>query len=1281
MSERMRVDSLRVRSEGEESSHKRSRSGSFDPESETQECDDEPSVSRPKIKSSFRNDDTGNSSTPKVGRHAPHEYQVGWICALPVELAAAKTMLDEVHEPLEDQEVNDHNTYALGRIGSHNIVIACLSAGRYGTVSAATVAKDMVRTFSTSLRIGLMVGIGGGIPSPTNDIRLGDIVVSQPTGTYGGLVQYDFGKVTAGGHLERTGSLNSPPQPLLTALAHLEAAHLTDDPKFVRYMQQSITRNARTTKTFKMPPRNTDRLFKPQYPHPKDADACTDCLDSWTTTRETRESLEPNVFYGTIASANVLMKDAPSRDLIGKQLGALCCEMEAAGLMQEFPCLVIRGICDYADSHKNKDWQGYAALAAAAYAKELLGFIPVKLSNQRLVSDICALNITLKETQKQRWQMHEEDISRAWDDEAVKCHQAFKTSDYNQFKDINPFREEGTCQWALRHSSFRSWVNDEESGVLWISADPGCGKSVLSRSLVDHDLGASFDSHITVCHYFFKDSPQQNMLGPAFTAVIHQVLSQQPELIEHCMPAWRKNGSSLMAESKSLWNLLVRSCAENAKEPVVCVLDALDECSSRERELLIRRLSSFQKGDFGDLRTKKLKFLVTSRPYADINNEFRRLVDAFPNIHLNGDYESDSICQEIDIVLRSRVEQLARDVDLTDSERAIILERLQSVQNRTYLWLHLTLNSLREQLLRRLQPGRVDFVMVPSSVQEAYERMLSKVEKQHVDIVRQIFAIMLGAERAISVVEMGALIGLSLSDEAERSTSCFISEDWLGKNIRSWCGLFVFINNGFLYLVHQTAKEFLLTMGQPRNLGWKACISEAYANQILTRVLVRLLLCEDPQDLLPTELEDHHFHMAKFLRDNTDYPLLRLFLYASWMWIKHCRAAQTQPVNQLMLEAKSLYDTDRIANRLWSREFIINCVRHSEAANVSRSRFPDRCPVLHLVAVSGQHQLMGNFPGPCVDVGLDGQTPLLFACVVGYAKMVALLLDHGADCTLAEYDGYGLIEIAIEHGNEQVAVLCLRRGLGVSTAPYTEARYGSLLGYAAFCACHTVTDAMVESGIDILQPGLRVQPLVGPIARPYGFGSWQETLKLLLEADKLYVRNVFNCRDYWHEKHEVLVEYLTYLLCYYNSERLHKLAHFFFDTFLGYTTESRDAWFAESLFLLAKRQNLDLGSDYSARDLGVLIEHLLHRDEAKGLTSWSYHCYLQAAEANEDKALMEIFSSLGASDLFHGFDASRLTPEERFQSFQCPHSPGKVTAFPRLLSEAHCNEKRTGRRG
>src|SRR5580658_6264858 len=150
-----------------------------------------------------------------------HDYTVAWVCALPLEMAAAKAMLDEIHPGLPTSP-KDQNTYILGRICAHNVVIACLPSGVHGATSAATVASQMLFTFQ-SIRFGLMVGIGGGAPTKEFDIRLGDVVVSKPTGGFGGVVQYDFGKTVAQGGFERTGSLNKPPQILLTAIAKLEA--------------------------------------------------------------------------------------------------------------------------------------------------------------------------------------------------------------------------------------------------------------------------------------------------------------------------------------------------------------------------------------------------------------------------------------------------------------------------------------------------------------------------------------------------------------------------------------------------------------------------------------------------------------------------------------------------------------------------------------------------------------------------------------------------------------------------------------------------------------------------------------------------------------------------------------------------------------------------------------------------------------------------------------------------------------------------------------------------
>ncbi|KAJ5715197.1 uncharacterized protein N7483_012378 [Penicillium malachiteum] len=301
-------------------------------------------------------------------------YTVGWICALPLEMAAAKLMMDSIHPSLPSPST-DQNTYILGNIGEHNIVIACLPGGAYGNVSAATVAMQLLSTFH-SIRFGLMVGIGGGIPSSNADIRLGDIVVSQPRDTFGGVIQYDLGKVLHDGQFQRTGMLNRPPKVLLTAIATLQAHHLTEDSQLIEFISNiHLKITSRKATTFTRPVQE-DCLYQAEYEHGA-ADTCTDCDRSKLTQRSSREHDEPVIHYGLIASANQVVKDGRRRDQLAQDLGVYCIEMEAAGLINDFPCVVIRGICDYADSHKNKEWQGFAAAVAAAYAKELLLVVPV----------------------------------------------------------------------------------------------------------------------------------------------------------------------------------------------------------------------------------------------------------------------------------------------------------------------------------------------------------------------------------------------------------------------------------------------------------------------------------------------------------------------------------------------------------------------------------------------------------------------------------------------------------------------------------------------------------------------------------------------------------------------------------------------------------------------------------------------------------------------------------------------------------------------------------------
>ncbi|KAH0025970.1 purine and uridine phosphorylase, partial [Aureobasidium melanogenum] len=309
------------------------------------------------------------SSTPSI-----EGYKVGWICALPFEAAAAEVMLDEQYPELP---LNPHDStlYTLGRVGSHNVVIACLPRGRPGLSAATAVARGMLEKFR-SIKFGFMVGIGGGVPSNKDDIRLGDVVVSQPNLEHGGVVQYDLGKAEGDGRFLRTGHLNNPLTLLLSVLNRVQINHERGRRTYPIHMAQYAEEDM---EEYTLPHNERDVLFDATYPHTGGID-CANCdIDKIIKRRERNtKNTTVKIHYGTIASGNQVIKDAKTRDRIVKDLGGqvLCFEMEAAGLMNDFPCLVIRGISDYCDSHKNDGWQRYAAASAAAYTRELLLSIP-----------------------------------------------------------------------------------------------------------------------------------------------------------------------------------------------------------------------------------------------------------------------------------------------------------------------------------------------------------------------------------------------------------------------------------------------------------------------------------------------------------------------------------------------------------------------------------------------------------------------------------------------------------------------------------------------------------------------------------------------------------------------------------------------------------------------------------------------------------------------------------------------------------------------------------------
>ena len=346
-------------------------------------------------------------AAPEVEHVRPafrRDFHIAIICALPLEYDAASLLIDEFWDQGGQQYgriSGDSNTYRNGRIGMHNVVLMLLPS--MGKVSVAGSAASL-RASYVGVRLAFLVGVCGGVPG-IREMILGDVVISDD------LVQYDFGRQYPGAFVAKDTvqvhpGLSSKDVRSLVSYFRTESGRrdLQDDAVENLIGLQNSAVAKRYQSSYEYPGPGEDKLFEATYRHrhrePSPCEFCcgeterfcekaagTPCAELGCDTNrlvprrrlkmhrrgKRQKAHEPEVFIGRVASADMVMKSGEHRDQFAEQYGVIAFEMEAAGIWDEIPCIVVKGVCDYADSHKSKSWQPFAAATAAAVTKSILG--------------------------------------------------------------------------------------------------------------------------------------------------------------------------------------------------------------------------------------------------------------------------------------------------------------------------------------------------------------------------------------------------------------------------------------------------------------------------------------------------------------------------------------------------------------------------------------------------------------------------------------------------------------------------------------------------------------------------------------------------------------------------------------------------------------------------------------------------------------------------------------------------------------------------------------------
>lgn len=665
------------------------------------------------------------------------------------------------------------------------------------------------------------------------------------------------------------------------------------------------------------------------------------------------------------------------------------------------------------------------------------------------------------------------------DSKHYSCLQCFKTSTYEAFKERNPPRIKGTCSWVLKHPRFIKWVSNPHSDLLWVSADPGCGKSVLAKALVD-DSEFSVAPHATVCHFFFKDNEDQDNLPTALCALLHQLFSMKPQLLSHAMRDWETTGDKLRSETDTLWRILESAATDTRAGQVFCVLDALDECREQDRQRLIAFLCQFH-SPTTSARSKTgsaLKFVVTSRPYADQEQRFSQI----PEIRLRGEDHNDELRKEISLVIEHRLQELKAEIQLSDSTWQRVKTKLLGMEHRTYLWFYLAIEDIRRTYRYSLRPEEEVIELIPTSVDDAYENILTRVSVQQQEEVRKVLGIILSARRPFSLDELSYAFGIAIAGETDDLEKVVIRRelrDWL----RISCGLFVYFSDSKVYLIHQTAKEFLLDRENFRGHGWRGSFEITAINHLLGQACIYALFSKDFQDFEPGE----NYFLAAV--DSLRNPKQTFLSYCAEYWTAHLNEAYDSLCDTIQDKIDFLHDPEGTPFAGWS-SVIWN--------PWNPLLYIDESPttIIHICSFTGHNrwleQNLSSFDSRLEEIDARGRTALYWACFGGQQSTVRLLIRKGANVN-AHSDEYGnALQVAVTKGYEEIARLLIDNGADVNAQ---HGIYGNVLQEASVRGYKEIARLLIDNGADTnAQDGIYGNPLQVASAKGH-----KEIVRLLID--------------------------------------------------------------------------------------------------------------------------------------------------------------------------------------
>ncbi|KAL8402640.1 hypothetical protein RB596_009125 [Gaeumannomyces avenae] len=584
------------------------------------------------------------SPSQPAGRNGFH---IAIICALPFESNAVDLLFDEFYDDASyGRVVGDTNSYTTGRVGNHAVVLLVLPS--MGKETAAACSRSLQSSFP-NIRLALIVGVCGGLPSvPAKDVLprvgndterdlfLGDVIISTS------IINYDFGRQYTGQFVVKSsledslGRANSDIRGLLTLFQRerdFGRLYSKATQNLARLQSAAVERGRWAT--YHAPPDDTDYVFPEDYEHAHyniGCDACNanhfcekvsdlscneaGCNLALCEPRRNRYQgrplgLFPQIFMGRVASGNAVMKSGRHRDQVAKNNRVIAFEMEGAGAWDQVPCIVVKGVCDYADSHKNKEWQNFAAATAASVTMGILDRYEVPGSPMEEAVTPTGGGLPMNDTQPVTHQMLIDQLYFEKIDERLTTLAAAHAT---------------TCRWVLASPEYTCWHDpihqQEHGGFLWIKGHPGTGKSTLMKLLFEEaKLNAKRDPFCITLSFFFlaRGAMEERSTTGLYRSLLYQLLEKAPD-VRDSLEWLTASGARVIYragwDNEALKATLRRAVQRLGERAITFFVDALDECDQTQ----VTDMVCFFEGlcDYVRDTSVQLRICFSSRHYPSV---------------------------------------------------------------------------------------------------------------------------------------------------------------------------------------------------------------------------------------------------------------------------------------------------------------------------------------------------------------------------------------------------------------------------------------------------------------------------------------------------------------------------------------------------------------------------------------------------------------------------------------------------------------------------------------